>query len=154
MFSHKSNFLQFVFQQQICFQFQMPLFKMTCCLSTIIESLSFLNDLLVNIYPYSLVLSSFFCIFLCIAPASPADYLSQATVTVRRFTQAGMFYAHDPRGAINIYNRTVNIDKQGTVNDLYYAFYILAQVQEICFISLKWSNRLDQFHSITQCHLG
>lgn len=27
MFSHKSNFLQFVFQQQIHFQFQMPLFK-------------------------------------------------------------------------------------------------------------------------------
>lgn len=27
MFSHKSNFLQFVFQQQIRFQFLMPLFK-------------------------------------------------------------------------------------------------------------------------------
>lgn len=57
MFSHKSNFLQFVFQQQICFQFQMPLFKNDLLPFEYNRTSLILSDMLANIYQYSLALS-------------------------------------------------------------------------------------------------
>lgn len=59
--------------------------KMTCCLLTIIDPLSFFSDLLVNIYQYGLALSPLFSCFYCNEPPAPAN-ISQALMTVTSFT--------------------------------------------------------------------
>lgn len=96
MFSHKSNFLQFVFQQQICFQFQMPLFK---------------NDLLPFDYNRTpLILQWFACKYLSIqlgpSPSFPELSMRRAPQLCQRFSRPCSrvpALPHLAQGAINIY---------------------------------------------------
>lgn len=83
--------------------------KMTCCLSAIIEPLSFFSNMLVNIYQYSLALSLLFLTLLQCA-LSPCQYFSSLDYCYV-FHVGRCVFSCGLWGAINIYNWTVNTDK-------------------------------------------
>ena len=108
IFSHKSNFLQFVFQQQVCFQFRMPLFKTDLLPSTITEALSFFSDTLLNIYQYNLPFTpSLALLKWALGPCQHFPSLDYCYV----FHLGWCAFSCDLWGDINIYNWTVNMDK-------------------------------------------
>lgn len=83
--------------------------KLTCCLSTIIEALSFFGDLLVNIYQYDLALSPL-SLTLWWGPPSPCQHFSSLDYCCIFHVDRRVFSC-DLWTVINIYSRTVNVDK-------------------------------------------
>lgn len=83
--------------------------NLTCCLSTIIEALSFFGDLLVNIYQYGLALSPLSPTLWWGAPSPCQHFSSLDYCNVFHVDQC--VFSCCLWSAINIYSWTVNVDK-------------------------------------------